>query len=62
MAGSSRTPVINGYSGAFGYNMPGGVTIVVAATKSETATTDAAAFAILREVVKYVTPAAPINF
>ena len=47
---------------AFGYNLANGVTIVVEATKSETATTDASAFAILREVVKYVTPAAPINF
>jgi len=39
-----------------------GVTIVVGATKSETATTDASAFDILREVVKYVTPESPINF
>lgn len=44
------------------YNLANGVTMVVAATKSETATTDASAFAILREVVKYVTPASPINF
>ena len=57
-----QNPSINGYSGAFGYNLASGVTIVVAATKSETATTDAAAFAILREVVKYVTPASPIDF
>jgi hypothetical protein len=42
--------------------MPGGVTIVAIATKSETATTDAAAFGILREVVKYVTPGSPIDF
>ena len=54
-------PSIYGYSGAFGYNLAGGMTIMVAATKSETATTDASAFAILREVVKYVTPASPIN-
>jgi hypothetical protein len=39
-----------------------GVTIVVEATKSESATTDASAFDIFREVVKYVTPATPINF
>ena len=52
----------NGYSGAFGYNLSNGVTIVVEATKSETATTDASAFDILREVAKYVTPATPINF
>ena len=35
--------------------MPNGVTITLAATKSETSTTDFAAFAILGEVVKYVT-------
>ena len=57
-----QNPSINGYSGGFGYNLANGMTIVVAATKSETATTDAAAFAIFREVVKYVTPASPINF
>jgi len=44
------------------YNLANGVTIVLAATKSETATTDASASSILREVVKYVTPASPINF
>jgi len=32
--------------------MPHGVTITLAATKSETSTTDFAAFEILREVVK----------
>jgi D-alanyl-D-alanine carboxypeptidase len=57
-----QNPSINGYSGGFGYNLANGVTIVVAATKSETATTDASAFAILRAVVEYVTPASPINF
>ncbi len=45
-----------------GYNLSNGVTIVVEATKSETATTDASAFDILREVIKYVTPATPLNF
>ena len=39
---------------SFGYNLAKRVTIVVEATKSETATTDASAFDILREVVKYV--------
>ena len=58
----AQNPSINGYSGAFGYNLSNGVTIVVEATKSETATTDASAFDILREVTKYVTPATPINF
>ena len=58
----AQNPSINGYSGAFGYNLANGVTIVVEATKSETATTDASAFDILREVTKYVTPATPINF
>ena len=57
-----QNPSINGYSGAFGYNLATGVTIVVEATKTEMATTDASAFDILREVVKYVTPATPINF
>jgi CubicO group peptidase (beta-lactamase class C family) len=57
-----QNPSINGYSGAFGYNLANGVTVVVEATKSETSTTDASAFDIFREVVKYVTPASPINF
>jgi D-alanyl-D-alanine carboxypeptidase len=57
-----QNPSINGYSGGFGYNLATGVTIVVGSTKSETATTDASAFDILREVVKYVTPASPISF
>jgi hypothetical protein len=49
-------------SGGFGYNLANGVTIVVGATKSETATTDTAAFDILRAVIQYVTPGPPINF
>jgi D-alanyl-D-alanine carboxypeptidase len=57
-----QNPSINGYSGAFGYNLANGVTIVVEATKSETSTTDEAAFDILRQVVNYVSPASPINF
>jgi D-alanyl-D-alanine carboxypeptidase len=57
-----QNPSINGYSGAFGYNLSNGVTIVVRATKTETATTDLSAFDILREVIKYVTPATPHNF
>jgi D-alanyl-D-alanine carboxypeptidase len=57
-----QNPAINGYSGAFAYNMAKGVTITVEATKSEHATTDFAAFDILREVVKYVTPKSPIIF
>jgi hypothetical protein len=36
-----QNPGINGYSGAFGYKLSNGVTIVIEATKSETATTDA---------------------
>ena len=51
-----------GTSGGFAYNLTNGVTIVVGTTKSETATTDASAFDILKEVVGYVTPASPINF
>jgi D-alanyl-D-alanine carboxypeptidase len=57
-----QNPSVNGYSGAFGYNLATGVTIVVGATKGETATTDASAFDIFRQVVNYVTPASPINF
>jgi D-alanyl-D-alanine carboxypeptidase len=57
-----QNPSINGYSGGFGYNLSNGVTIVVEATKSETATTDTPGFDILREVTKYVTPATPIKF
>jgi D-alanyl-D-alanine carboxypeptidase len=57
-----QNPSINGYSGAFGYNLANGVTIVVGSTKSETTTTDASAFDVLRDVVKYVTPTSPINF
>ena len=53
---------MDGYAGAFGYNLPTGVTIVVETTKSETSSNDAAAFDILREAVKYVTPDAQINF
>jgi len=48
--------------GASGYNLVTGVTIVVAATKNEAAASNAPAFDILREVVRHVTPAAPINF
>jgi D-alanyl-D-alanine carboxypeptidase len=57
-----QNPNINGFSGGFGYNLSNGVTIVVEATNSETATTDGSAFDILREVIKYVTPATPLNF
>jgi hypothetical protein len=38
------------------------VTITFEVTKNEVATSDSAAFDILREVVKYVTPKSPINF
>lgn len=57
-----QNPSINGYSSGFGYNLGTGVTIVVAATKTESTPTAGSAFDILRDVVKYVTPAAPINF
>jgi D-alanyl-D-alanine carboxypeptidase len=56
-----QNPNINGYSGTLGYNLATGVTIVVEATKNETAA-DAPAFDIFRKVVTYVTPTAPINF
>jgi hypothetical protein len=57
-----QNPSINGYSGAFAYNLASGVTIVVAATKSRATDTDGSAFDILRDVVKYVTPESPIDF
>jgi CubicO group peptidase (beta-lactamase class C family) len=57
-----QNPNINGYSGGFGYNLSNGITTVVEATKSETASTDAPAFDILRDVVKHLTPFTPINF
>jgi D-alanyl-D-alanine carboxypeptidase len=57
-----QNPAINGYSGGFGYKLSDGVTIMVEATRSESATSSTAAFEILREVTKYVTPDSPINF
>jgi D-alanyl-D-alanine carboxypeptidase len=57
-----QNPAINGYSGGFGYKLSNGVTIMVEATRSESATSSTAAFEILREVTKYVTPDSPINF
>ena len=57
-----QNPNINGYNGAFGYNPSTGVTIVVEATQGETGASDAPAFEIFRQAVKYVTPATPINF
>ena len=56
-----QNPNINGYSGAFGYNPATGVTVVVEATQEESGA-DAPAFQIFKEVVKSVTPAAPIGF
>jgi len=50
------TPSINGYCGGFGYNLANGLIIVVGATKSEIATTDASVFDILRDITKYVSP------
>ena len=57
-----QNPNINGYSGAFGYNPATSVTIVVEATKGDGAASDAPAFDIFRQAVKYVTPTTPINF
>ncbi len=57
-----QNPNMNGYSGGFAYNPATGVTIVVAATKRPNPAIDPAAIHILREVVKYVTPATPLNF
>ena len=57
-----QNPDINGYSGGFAYNLAAGVTIVVAVTKRPRPSIDPAAIHILREVIKYVTPATPLNF
>ena len=57
-----QNPDMNGYSGGFAYNLANGVTLVVAATKRPNPAIDPAAIHILREVVKYVTPATPLNF
>jgi len=57
-----QNPNMNGYSGGFAYNPASGVTIVVAATRRPGAAIDPAAIHILREVIKYVTPATPLNF
>jgi len=57
-----QNPDINGYSGGFAYNLATCVTIVVAATKRPRPAVDPAAIHILREVIKYVTPATPLNF
>jgi CubicO group peptidase (beta-lactamase class C family) len=57
----AQNPDINGYSGAFGYHRASGITIVVSATKTPTAT-NGIALRVLREVSRYVTPATPLNF
>lgn len=57
-----QNPNMNGYSGAFAYNLSTGVTLVVAATKNSNPSIDPAAIHILREVIAYVTPATPLNF
>lgn len=57
-----QNPDINGYGGAFAYNPSHDVTLVVVSTKDEQPVIDPAAIHILREVVRYVTPATPLNF
>lgn len=57
-----QNPDINGYSGAFAYNPSNNVTLVAVATKNDKPSIDPAAIHIVREVVKYVTPATPLNF
>jgi len=57
-----QNPNMNGYSGGFAYHPASGVTIVVAATRRPGAAIDPAAIHILREVIKYVTPATPLSF
>jgi D-alanyl-D-alanine carboxypeptidase len=57
-----QNPNMNGYNGGFAYHLATGTTIVVAATKRPKPDIDPAAIHILREVIKYVTPATPLNF
>lgn len=59
-----QNPDFNGYAGAFAYNPTHNVTLVIVSTK--TSQSDAAVLThpvrILQEIVKYVTPATPLNF
>jgi D-alanyl-D-alanine carboxypeptidase len=57
-----QNPAINGYSGGFAYKPSIGVTITAEATQSETATSATAGFEIIRQVSRYVDPAAPSIF
>lgn len=57
-----QNPNMNGYTGGFAYNPTNGVTLIVGATHGEKSTMEQGAIYILKEIVKYVTPATPINF
>ena len=57
-----QNPNMNGYSGAFAYHPTHGITLVVETTKNANPAIDPAGIHILREVIKYVTPASPLAF
>jgi D-alanyl-D-alanine carboxypeptidase len=57
-----QDPNLDGYSGAFGYNMATGVTIMVMSTQGEKTTDTLSALNIFREVANYATPNSPIVF
>jgi hypothetical protein len=57
-----QDPNLDGYSGAFGYNMATGVTIMVMSTQGEKTTDTLCALDIFREVANYVSPSSPIIF
>jgi D-alanyl-D-alanine carboxypeptidase len=65
-----QNPSFNGYAGGFAYNPTHNITLVVVSTETsagaaadaDAGVRDSAAFRILKETVKYVTPANPITF
>ena len=56
-----QNPNLNGYSGALGYHLASGVTLVVEATRSSQSKSDHPAFQMFRKLVDYVTPATPLK-
>ncbi len=57
-----QNPSFNGYSGAFGYYPPKGLTVIVFATESDPSAGSHQAFVIFKDIVKMLTPEAPLNF
>lgn len=57
-----QNPSFNGYSGAFGYYPPKGITVIIFATESDPSAGSHQAFVIFKEIVKMVTPEAPVKF